>query len=504
MKTLRSILALLLIALIAIAPASGGNISLPPVIVLMGLPPLVAPGGGCPGGGGSSGFCAVQADLPNIPGVMFSVFWAQGQTVNGMDLGIESNATQGSYSWTNFDTMVNNYAGQTCGANLPGGGHPCYVALVDGFDSNVPNNNPNTNVPQYVPTQAWADAAAPAWAPGTYAENMTVLKAGVYYQQNSGATCTDVTFGSGCTWANFGPHAAPQNFAFSNGLPGTSNPNWPVNTTANINSATACGGSQCTAALLVAGFAAPETPIMIAKQQFRAALLAHIKAASYYSTIQYLRVCIGEGGENWSRNNTQLQLLVGNNSTRLQNQWLEYLYLNESAAVGQALTAAVSFPLDGAFEGGQFGLTAGAADTMASYAAQLGMGMGMQGLQTADINNFASGSSCVNDWCAILQTYPNSTLFEMQTVGQSDPTDTTGPVKSLVNLIPLFARLRGNTRIYFEAWPGDLRCAYESSYSDANGCTAGLAPVIAYQQLFAQLAQGVPAPLASALAPRSH
>jgi hypothetical protein len=509
MKATYSISTLLIAAALAIspafvAPACAGNISLPPVTILMGLPPLVAPTGGCPGGsGGSSGFCAVQGDLPYIAGVMIQIYWAQGQTVNGLDLGIESNSTQGSYNWTNFDTTINNYAAQTCGANLAGGGHPCYVALVDGSASNIPNNNPNSNTPQYVATQAAADALTPAWAPGTYSENLSVLYGGVYYQQNSGATCTDVTFGSGCTWASTGAHAAPQNFAFSSGLPGTSNPNWPTSTNANINSTT-CNGAQCTATLLVAGFPAPETPILMAKKAFRAALLAHIKASSYSSNIVYLRVCIGEGGENWSRNNTQLQLLVGNNATRLQNQWLEYLYLSESIAVSLWKTAGVGFPLDGSFEGGQFGLTSGAADIMASYAAQLGLGMGQQGIQTNDVNNFAGGSSCSNDWCNVMQTYPNSTLFEMQSVGQSDPTNTTGPVKSLIYLLPLYAQLRGNTKIYFEAWQGDLRCAYESGYSDSNGCTNGLAPVIAYQNLFQQLQAGVPSPFASAMAPRTH
>jgi len=275
-----------------------------------------------------------------------------------------------------------------------------------------------------------------------------------------------------------------------------------VLTTANINS-TSCNGSQCTAALLVAGFPAPETPILVAKKAFRAQLLAHLAAASYASQIVYLRSCIGEGGENWSRNNTELQLLVGNNSTRLQNQWLEYLDLTLVAASAQYTAAGVAFPMDTSFEGGQFGLTAGAADTMAGFANSLNAGMGMQGLQTADLASFAGGTSCTNDWCAIFQKYPNSQLFEMQTVAQSDPTNTSGQVLALYNLLPLFRMLCGQSKCYFEAWPGDLRCAYESGYTDSQ-CTAGIAPDVAYQNLFQQLAQGVPAPLGMGLAPRTH
>ncbi len=503
MRALRSILALSLVGALALAPAGAGNISLPAVVILMGLPPMVAPTGGCPGGsGGSSGFCSVQSDLPYLQGVMIQIFWAQGQTTNGLDLGIESNTTPGSYQWTNFDTTINNYASQSCGANLAGGAHPCYIALVDGSASNIPNGNPNTNTPQYIATQSYANASAPAWtANTTYSENLTVKVGSNFYQQNSGATCTDgSTFGSGCTWANMGSNAPPLNFAFNNGLPGTSNPNWPTLTTANINS-TSCNSAQCTAALLVAGFPAPETPVLMAKKAFRTALLAHIKASSYASNVVYLRVCIGEGGENWSRNNTQLQLLVGNNSMRLQNQWLEYLYLSETAAVSVWNSAGVSFPLDGSFEGGQFGLSAGAADTMAGYASQLGIGMGHQGLQTGDLSNYAGGSICTNDWCAIFKTYSNSRLFEMQTVSQSDPTNTSGSVLALYNLLPFAAQLRGNTTLYLELWQGDLRCAYESGYIDSF-CTSGIAPDVAYQQLFAQLEAGVPAPFGVGLAPR--
>jgi hypothetical protein len=505
MRAIRFTLVLTLCAVLAHVPAFAGTTSFPPIVILMGLPPLVAPTGGCPGGsGGSSGFCSVQSDLPYLQGVMIQVYWAQGQTVNGLDLGIESNASQGTYSWTNFDKTVNNYASQTCGANLPTGAHPCYIALVDGNASNIPNNNPNQNTPQYVALQAWANNAAPAWAANTtYSENLTVLHGGNFYQQSTGATCTEgSTFGSGCTWTSFSHSAPPQNFAFSSGLPGTSNPNWPTSTTANINS-TSCNGAQCTTSLLVAGFPAPETPLMQAKLAFRTALLAHIKAASYASNVVYVRVCIGEGGENWSRNNTQLQLLVGNNSTRLQNQWLEFLYLNESAALSVWQSAGVSFPLDGSFEGGQFGLSAGAADTMAGFLSQLGMGMGHQGLQTADLANYSSGSSCQNDWCSIFKTYPNSTLFEMQTVAQSDPTNTSGSVLSLNNLLPLPAMLRGSTRVYLELWQGDLRCAYETGYTDSL-CTVGIAPDAAYQQVFAQLEAGLPAPFGMALAPRSR
>jgi hypothetical protein len=508
-KTIRAVLALLLTAALAFVPAiveaqnPGSKAPLPAITILMGLPPLVAPTGGCPGGsGGSSGFCAVQTDLPNLSGIMIQIYWSTGQVVNGTDLGIGNTSTQGSYSWTNFDTTIENYTSQSCGANLLGGAHGCYVALVDGSATNQPDGNPNTNTPRYVATQAYADAGTPAWAPGTYSENLDVLYQGTYYTQASGGTCTDVTFGSGCTWSSTGAHAAPQNFTFSNAIPGTTNANWPVTTTANINSATACGGSQCTSQLLVAGFPAPETPILMAKKAFRAALLAHIAAAPYASQVVYLRVCIGEGGENWSRNYQQLELLVGNNQTRMQNQWLEYLYLSESLAVSVWKTSGVSFPLDGSFEGGNFGLSSSAADTMASYAASLNMGMGQQGIETPDIANFAAGTSCNNDWCHVMQTYPNSPLFEMQSVQESDPSNVNGAVGSLVYLLPLYALLRGHSPIYFEAWSGDLRCAYESGYTDSN-CTSGFAPDVAYQNLFQQLQAGVPAPFGIGLAGRT-
>lgn len=154
-------------------------------VQIMGFaPPLVAPSAGCPSGAGNSPFyCDYQADvLPNVNGVTVIVPWAQGNVTLGVDLGIESNQTAGSYDYSGIDSVLSAYAAQTCGANL-GQKASCKVNIIVGAVTTpanaTANGTGNSYTPQYVFGQSWANQAAPAWQPNTpYLVQQTVSVSG--------------------------------------------------------------------------------------------------------------------------------------------------------------------------------------------------------------------------------------------------------------------------------------------------------------------------------------
>jgi hypothetical protein len=493
------------------ASTSSSKLPASNVIPMMATPPLVPTTGGCPSGtGGSPGYCAVQAnDLPWVRGVVIIMRWAQNQVTNGLDLGVESNTVPGSYSFVNLDTVITGYTSQTCGASLPGGGTPCLVGLVDGSASSA---TVNANTPLYVFDQPWANAAPNPWvANSTYSYGWTVTYGGNYYQaQPASGTCSagavPPTTAGACSWTSFGSTAPPQDASFSSSNPGTTNPNWPVSTTANINSATACGGSACTDTLLQAGFPACwETPCLQAKVNWINNVMTHVANAPYASQVVYLRNSLGSGGENFTRNNTQLQLVCNNSSTCLQNAWVQGVsQIAAGTAAGKPANA--TFVGMTSISGGALGLTNANADSMAANAVANGLSFGAQGMQYSDLTAFAAGTACTDDWCALFKTYNGRTqLFELQTFAQSDPTCSTGTSSTgcLDKLLPLGAFLRFGEPLYLEIYAQDYRCAYET-YIDTL-CTSGLAPYVTYQQLFQQLFwAGVPTPAGYGVARGSH
>jgi hypothetical protein len=455
----------------------------------------------------------VQAnDLPWVRGVVIILRWAQNQSTDGSDLGVESNTTAGSYNYTNIETVITGYTSQTCGANLPGGGTPCIVGLIDGASSSA---STNSNTPAYIYDQPWANTAPQAWvANSTYAYGQTVKYSSTYYQaQPASGSCsagaTPPTTAGACSWTSFGSTAPPQDATFSSSFPGTTNPNWPTSTTANINSATACGGSQCTDTLLQAGTpAAWETPVVQAKINWINAVMARVASQSYGTQVVYLRNSLGSGGENFTRNNTQMQLVCNNSSTCVQNAWVQAVtQIIAGAAAGKPSTA--TFALMTSISGGALGLTNAAADSMAAAAVANGINFGAQGMELTDVNAFAAGTTCTDDWCSLFKTYNGQVqYFELQMIAQSDPVCANGTTNSstgcLPALLPLGSFLRYSETLFLEIYAQDYRCTYEATYTDSL-CTSGNAPDIAYQQLFQQLFwAGVPSPPGYGLARGSH
>jgi hypothetical protein len=502
----------LLASLPIATPARAGTQSLPAIIPMMATPPLVAPTGGCPGGtGGSAGYCAVQLnDLPWVRGVLIILRWAQNQPTNGVDLGVESNTTAGSYNYANIDTVIEGYTSQNCGANLPGGAAPCLVALADGSSS---SSTTNANIPLYVLDQPWANTAALPWvANSTYPYGWTVTYGGNYYQaQPTTGTCNagavPPTTPGTCVWTNFSTSAPPQDMSFSSSFPGTSNSSWPTNGNYNVNSATACGGGQCTDALLQAGFPAMfETPVLQAKINWINNVQLHLAQAPYASQLRYLRNAGGSGGENFPRNSAQLQLITGNSSTAMQNAWVQsVVQLIQGMRAGYPANA--TFGIETSISGGALGLSNANADSMAAAAVASGVNFGSQGMELSDVTAYQKGNACTDDWCALFTTYNGKTaFFELQMFAESDPSCSTSvsPTGCLTALLWLGAQLRGTEPLYLEIYSQDYRGTYEPTFTDPQW-TAGYAPSVSYQQLFQQLFwAGAPAPLGAGLASRTH
>jgi hypothetical protein len=95
-------------------------------------------------------------------------------------------------------------------------------------------------------------------------------------------------------------------------------------------------------------------------------------------------------------------------------------------------------------------------------------------LESSDVNNCAGSTA---DWCELFQTYHGQVPLELQTIGQSCPSDPNScPTGSLVTLLP-FAVSNDTTilEIYYQDWltafdsgyPGGFSSAYASVFTAA-------------------------------------
>lgn len=95
-----------------------------------------------------------------------------------------------------------------------------------------------------------------------------------------------------------------------------------------------------------------------------------------------------------------------------------------------------------------------------------GFGFGSQGLEKSDLTNYASGLSCISNWCAKFNQYAGQAPLELQTAVQSDPTCTgaesgcANTSGSLVDLLPFSDACHATI---FEIYEGDLYVALNPS-----------------------------------------
>ena len=158
-------------------------------------------------------------------------------------------------------------------------------------------------------------------------------------------------------------------------------------------------------------------------QNWVAATLAHFVAAPYGSSIGYVRVAWGKGGEttpiaNWDAAGTCQD---GGGKNTLTNDWGYTLSgwetflqngMQFEAGLGLPLQLMISITPMGTSGGSQ----AAVPNATAPVAASLHIGFGTQGLMASDVN---SPSGCGGNWCNLFATYTGVVPLETQTFYQS-------------------------------------------------------------------------------------
>ncbi len=158
-------------------------------------------------------------------------------------------------------------------------------------------------------------------------------------------------------------------------------------------------------------------------QNWVAATLAHLAASPYASSIGYVRIAWGKGGEttpiaNWDAAGTCVD---GSGKNTLTNDWGYTLSgwenflasgMQFEAALGSGLQLMISITPMGASGGSQ----AAVPNFTAPVAASLHIGFGTQGLMASDVNN---PGGCGGNWCNLFSTYNGVVPLETQTFYQS-------------------------------------------------------------------------------------
>ena len=158
-------------------------------------------------------------------------------------------------------------------------------------------------------------------------------------------------------------------------------------------------------------------------QNWIAATLAHLASAPYASSIGYVRVAWGKGGEttpisSWDAVGTCPD---GGGKNTLTNDWGYTLSGWESflqngmqfeAGLGSPLQLMISITPMGPSGGSQ----AAVPNFTAPIAASLHIGFGTQGLMASDVNNLPG---CGGNWCNLFATYTGQVPLETQTFYQS-------------------------------------------------------------------------------------
>jgi len=211
---------------------------------------------------------------------------------------------------------------------------------------------------------------------------------------------------------------------------------------------------------------------------YQAAITAFVNHYSSNSSVRYMRIGLGKGGEinlpqGWNDSSSGAcyggysgtwGYTVGGSSAN-SSTWNTYLagMVNYEANISTSKTLLVSItPITGSGTATD--------DFIAGVATPLGISFGNQGLESSDISNYPN---CGGDWCNLFGQY-HPAIAELQTLGQSCPTgscssslsNNTGP---LPPLLP-FAILHGanDLEIYYQDW----LIAYDSTYASSVGVDA--------------------------------
>jgi hypothetical protein len=333
------------------------------LVLVNALAPLMqAPSGGCPGTGGTPGYCEFfQYVVPHVTGISAFLFW--NEVDNGAAPCVEG-STSNPCNWSNYDAQLATYVSAGLQINL----------IVIGVNEGGTSNHVT---PAYV------------FAPS--------------YAQSLGAPPQDMVV------CELWPGAA------SSPVHGSPTVGGVWNSSACYSTSGTCAGSTDTNGFPVVY----EKPYITAYQGFIANVLEHYSSRgtgsgpTLASHIGYIRFGMTAGGEG--------QLFCSNvwpGPEGLATQPLGYskdIYLGSVAnpASGYISSMVTWIHAQCPSVATEINTAAGPpADTDLSYAdtqAQLAVanhvGIGMEALNIGDAYEFAQGKPCVDDWCANFETY---------------------------------------------------------------------------------------------------
>jgi len=188
------------------------------------------------------------------------------------------------------------------------------------------------------------------------------------------------------------------------------------------------------------------------------------------SSVGYIRFGLGQGGEIYPVFGMQKDAACFNTFTTwgwTDTSWGNYL--DTQLDYEKGLNSPHQLMIGVTFIDGQ-----AVSNAVAAHAVANGIGIGNQGLQLSDISNYAAGQPCQANWCVLFTQYTGKVPLQLQTFGQSDPTNAP-PTGSLVNLLPFAAGLRTTIfEIYWEDW----LIAYAPDYPGYSQYHAAYATVL--------------------------
>jgi hypothetical protein len=224
-------------------------------------------------------------------------------------------------------------------------------------------------------------------------------------------------------------------------------------------------------------------------ENYQPAIAAVITHYASNSSVGYMRIGLGRGGEidlpqGWNNSSSgscysAYSTSWGYTAGAPGDTWNTYL----QTMVQYEATQSSPFPLLVSITPIN-GVGTEPDDFIAQVANQNGVSFGNQGLEASDITNYPS---CAGDWCNLFAQYPNTTVRELQTLGQSCPasissscpnnlSSETGPLPPLLELatglggsgIPVPSVPANDLELYYQDW----LVAYDPDYANSLGVSS--------------------------------
>lgn len=473
-----------------------------------------------------------------IDGYLIALEWTKGNSSGGIDLGYESNTVPGQYDFAKLysNNSLGFYLAQNCKTSVSS--HPCYIAISSGLTGAggttpmAPGYTADDFANGTILTGAnnWPDQAANLnpWNTTTkFVVTETVSFGGQYWTLGGTVPCQPTGIvgpsADGCPWTGPQAHAPAQDFATCTGTTYNFPTGMPAQGVFNIdNTATACGGIQCTEAQLTGSIVnGLQTPVWMAHViAFKAFELDQKNNhPTAYAADKYNRIAMWKVGET-NPNVCEAQFEAQYGLT--QDQFYNNVTTKYDRQVGifQAYQASIGYNV---IQDVSFSIGVNSwADAQAALGPKYGVGIGMQGLRAGtgnastgvpaqDYASYLTGGNGTGDWISNFKAYcaglPECHIQE-QAASFYDSSQT-GDGRVMYPLSALFCNAQQFCS--WEGWWQEFVCAADTGGSapangncptpgpaGTSGPTASPIPLQSYFTVLQQAGKyGIPAPLSA-------